>query len=57
MSQEVAEHVKTCNVRPFANNSSVNASTKCTPFEMMYGRKPSLSLDLMMPEIGIEIGN
>jgi hypothetical protein len=30
---------------PFAFNTSVNASTKCTPFEMMFGRKLKLPLD------------
>ena len=32
----------------FAYNTSVNATTKCTPFEIMYGRKPRLPLDLLM---------
>jgi len=39
----------------FAYNTSVNATTKCTPFEMMYGRKPRLPLDLLMPEVKIDL--
>ncbi len=39
----------------FAYNTSVNASTKCTPFEMMYGRKPKLPLDLLLPELEMDL--
>jgi hypothetical protein len=39
----------------FAYNTSVSASTKCTPFEMMYGRKPKLPLDLLLPELEMDL--
>ena len=39
----------------FAYNTSVNATTKCTPFEMMYGRKPRLPLDLLLPEVKVDL--
>ena len=39
----------------FAFNSSVHATTKCTPFELMYGRKPRLPLDLFIPEAKIDL--
>jgi hypothetical protein len=39
----------------FAYNTSVNVATKCTPFEMMYGRKPKLPLDLLLPNVSIDL--
>ena len=39
----------------FAYNTSVNATTKCTPFELMYGRAPRLPLDLILPEVDIDL--
>ena len=39
----------------FTYNTSVNATTKFTPFEMMYGRKPRLPLDLLLPEVKVDL--
>ena len=39
----------------FAYNSSVHSATKCTPFEMMYGRKPKLPLDVFLPNVNIDL--
>jgi hypothetical protein len=39
----------------FAYNSSVHATTRCTPFELMYGRQPRIPLDLLIPEAKIEL--
>ena len=39
----------------FAYNTSVNATTKCTPFEIMYGRAARLPLDLIIPGIDLDL--
>jgi hypothetical protein len=39
----------------FAYNSSGHATTRCTPFELMYGRQPRIPLDLLIPEAKIEL--
>ena len=36
-------------------NLFVTAATKCTPFEMMYGRKSKLPLDLLLPNVSIDL--
>ena len=33
----------------FAYNTAVHATTRVTPFEMVYGRKPRLPVDLIFP--------
>ena len=37
-----------------AYNSSVNKTTNCSPFELMYGRQPRLPLDLFIPEMKVD---
>ena len=39
----------------FAYNTSVNATTKCTPFQLMFGRPARLPLDLIIPEIYLDL--
>ena len=39
----------------FAYNTAVNATTKMTPFELMYGRKPKVPLDLIFSKLKIEL--
>jgi hypothetical protein len=34
----------------FAYNISVHASTNHTPYELMFGRRPKLPIDLVVPE-------
>jgi hypothetical protein len=36
-------------------NTSVKATTKCTPFELMFGRAARLPLDLIIPEIDLDL--
>ena len=38
-----------------AYNTSLNATTNCTPFELMYGRQPRIPLDLIIPEMTIDL--
>ena len=35
----------------FAYNTSVHSTTKQTPFEMIFGRKPRIPIDIMLPQI------
>lgn len=39
----------------FAYNSSKHATTKCSPFEIIYGRLPKMPLDLICPRIELEL--
>ena len=39
----------------FAYNSAVNATTKMTPFELVYGRKPKIPLDLIFSTLKLEL--
>jgi hypothetical protein len=39
----------------FTYNTSLNATTKCTPFELMYGRSARLPLDLIIPDIDLDL--
>ena len=40
----------------FAYNTAVHSVTKMPPFEMVYGRKPRLSIDLIFPtEVEFEV--
>ena len=43
------------NILAFAYNTSTHASTKCTPFETLYGYKPKVPLDLMFKNVDIEL--
>lgn len=41
----------------FAYNTSIHATTGLTPFEVVYGRRPKLPVDLMfqVPELGLNL--
>jgi len=39
----------------FAYNTAVNATTKMTPFELVYGRTPKVPLDLIYPQLKLEL--
>ena len=39
----------------FAYNMAVNATTKMTPFELVYGRTPKVHLDLIYPQLKLEL--
>ena len=39
----------------FAYNTSTHSSTKCTPFELVYGRKPKVPLDLVFPDVKLNL--
>ena len=39
----------------FAYNTAVHCTTKMTPFELVYGRKPKVPLDLIFKELNIEL--
>jgi hypothetical protein len=39
----------------FAYNTAVQASTKCTPFELVYGRLPKIPLDLVIPDSSVDL--
>ena len=43
------------NILAFAYNTSVHGSTGCTPFEITYGYKPKVPLDLMISEIELDL--
>ena len=43
------------NILAFAYNTSTHASTKCTPFETLYGYKSKVPLDLMFKNVDIEL--
>ena len=38
----------------FAYNTAVNATTKCSPFELMFGRIPKLPIDLVYDQTNAE---
>ena len=39
----------------FAYNSAVNTTTKCTPFELVYGRKPKIPIDLLYEGVEVDL--
>ena len=39
----------------FAYNTAVHSSTKATPFELMYGRKPKVPVDLIFSHLKLEL--
>ena len=39
----------------FAYNTAVHATTKCTPFELVFGRKPKIPLDLVFGDIQLDL--
>ena len=41
------------NKATFAYNSSVHTATKHTPFELQYGRKPMIQIDILIPNINL----
>ena len=47
-----------CSLLPslaFAYNTAVHSSTKTTPFELMYGRKPKVPLDLIFGQLNLNL--
>ena len=39
----------------FAYNTATRSTTKATPFELMYGRSPTVPLDLMFSHEKVEL--
>jgi hypothetical protein len=39
----------------FAYNTAVHATTRCTPFELMFGRTPKVPLDLVLPSVDVDL--
>ena len=39
----------------FAYNTSTHSTTKFTPFELVYGRKPKVPLDLIFPDVKLNL--
>ena len=39
----------------FAYNTAVHATTKCTPFELIYGREPKIPLDLTHERVEVDL--
>jgi len=39
----------------FAYKTAVHSTTRCTPFELMFGRKPKVPLDLALPSIDVDL--